>query len=103
MPGQKKLIPAFQGTEPRDSISNNYLSVAGRLGFVPEFLQMETTLLELLCAPLTHASLRLAHDEELRSINRAIGSGLLRNRAGEVLQPELGACLICDADRICYP
>jgi uncharacterized protein YbaR (Trm112 family) len=64
---------------------------------------METSLLELLCAPLTHASLRLAHGEELRSINRVVGLGLLRNRAGELLQTELEACLICDADRICYP
>jgi uncharacterized protein YbaR (Trm112 family) len=64
---------------------------------------MEASLLELLCAPLTHASLRLADDEELRSINRLIASGILRNRAGELLQSELEACLICDADRICYP
>jgi len=64
---------------------------------------MEASLLELLCAPLTFASLRLAHDEELRSINRAISLRLLRNRAGGLLQTELEACLICDADRICYP
>jgi len=76
---------------------------AAHLGFAPEVLQMEASLLELLCAPLTLAPLRLAHDEELRSINRVIGSGLLRNRAGELLQSELEACLICDADGICYP
>jgi uncharacterized protein YbaR (Trm112 family) len=64
---------------------------------------MEASLLELLCAPLTHASLRLADDEELSSINRLIGSQLIRSRAGELLHSDLEACLICDADRICYP
>jgi uncharacterized protein YbaR (Trm112 family) len=64
---------------------------------------MEASLLELLCAPLTHASLRLADEEELRSINRLIGSQIIYNRAGELLNRELEACLISDADRICYP
>ena len=64
---------------------------------------MEASLLELLCAPSTHARLRLADDEEMRWINRLIGSRLIRNRIGELLQAELEACLICDADRICYP
>ena len=64
---------------------------------------MEASLLELLCAPSTHARLRLADDEEMRRINRLIGSRLIRNRIGELLQAELEACLICDADRICYP
>jgi uncharacterized protein YbaR (Trm112 family) len=64
---------------------------------------MESSLLELLCAPSTHARLRLADDEEMRRINRLIGSRLIRNRIGELLQAELEACLICDADRICYP
>ena len=64
---------------------------------------MEASLLELLCAPTTHARLRLADAEELRSINRLIGSRLDRSRTGELLQSELEACLICDTDRICYP
>jgi uncharacterized protein YbaR (Trm112 family) len=64
---------------------------------------MEASLLELLCAPLTHSSLRLADDEELRSINRLIGSQLIRSLAGELLHRQLEACLICDADRVCYP
>ena len=64
---------------------------------------MEASLLELLCAPTTHASLRLADAEELRSINRLIGSRLVRDLTGELLRSELETCLICDADRICYP
>jgi uncharacterized protein YbaR (Trm112 family) len=64
---------------------------------------MEASLLELLCAPSTHARLRLADDEEMRSINRLIGSRLVRNRTGQLLQIQLEACLICDVDRICYP
>jgi uncharacterized protein YbaR (Trm112 family) len=64
---------------------------------------MEASLLELLCAPSTHARMRLADDQEMKSINRLIGSRLVRSRTGEMLQAELEACLICDADRICYP
>ena len=64
---------------------------------------MESSLLELLCAPSTHSRLRLADDEEMRRINRLIGSRLIRNRIGELRQADLEACLICDADRICYP
>jgi len=64
---------------------------------------MEASLLELLCAPSTHARLRLADDQEIRSINRLIGSRLVRNLKGELVQSELEACLICDAYRICYP
>ena len=64
---------------------------------------MEASLLELLCAPSTHACLRLADEKEIRSINRLIGSRLVRNLTGELLRSELEACLICDTDRICYP
>jgi uncharacterized protein YbaR (Trm112 family) len=64
---------------------------------------MEASLLELLCAPLTHASLRLVDDKELGVINRSIGFRRIRSQANELLDSELEACLICDADRICYP
>ena len=64
---------------------------------------MEANLLELLCAPLTHASLRLVDDKELEVINRSIGFRRIRSQANEILDSELEACLICDADRVCYP
>jgi uncharacterized protein YbaR (Trm112 family) len=64
---------------------------------------MEARLMELICAPLTHAPVRLVNAQELSVINQSIQSQLIRNRAGELLQSELKACLICDSDRICYP
>jgi uncharacterized protein YbaR (Trm112 family) len=69
----------------------------------PEILQMEASLLKLLCAPGTHASLRLANEEELRLINRLIGLQLIRERTGELLHSQLEACLVCEADHVCYP
>jgi uncharacterized protein YbaR (Trm112 family) len=64
---------------------------------------MEASLLELLCAPLTHASLRLVDDEELGLINRSIALRRIRSLGNELLGSQLEACLICDADRVCYP
>jgi len=64
---------------------------------------MEASLLELLCAPLTHASLRLVGDKELGVINRSIGLRRIRSLGNELLDSQLEACLICDADRVCYP
>ena len=64
---------------------------------------MEDALLEILCAPLSHAALRLASPEELRSINSRIQSRLIRNRTGLTLDSELDGCLVCESDRTCYP
>ena len=64
---------------------------------------MEDTLLEILCAPLTHAALRLASPAELQQINSRIRLGLIRNRAGTTLGGELEGCLVCESDRMCYP
>jgi uncharacterized protein YbaR (Trm112 family) len=64
---------------------------------------MEEALLEILCAPLTHAALRLASAAELDQINGRIRSRLIRNRAGSTLDDELEGCLVCEADKTCYP
>ena len=64
---------------------------------------MEDTLLEILCAPLSHAALRLASPAELRLINSRVRSRLIRNRAGITLDGELEGCLVCELGRICYP
>ena len=47
-----------------------------------EILEMEETLLELLCAPLSHAALRLANSVEVGQINSCIRQRLIRNRDG---------------------
>jgi uncharacterized protein YbaR (Trm112 family) len=64
---------------------------------------MEESLLELLCAPLSHAALRLATSVELGQINSQIRQRLIRNRDGLTLDVELDGSLLCDSERICYP
>ena len=64
---------------------------------------MEDTLLEILCAPLSHAALRLASPAELSLINSRIRSRLIRNRAGLILDGALEGCLICELSTMCYP
>jgi uncharacterized protein YbaR (Trm112 family) len=64
---------------------------------------MEETLLELLCAPVSHAALRLASSTELAQINRLIQQHLIRNREGSILDMELDGSLLCESERTCYP
>ena len=64
---------------------------------------MEETLLELLCAPRSHAALRLANSVELGQINSQIRQRLIRNRDGFNLDVELDGSLVCESERTCYP
>ena len=65
--------------------------------------EMDESLLQLLCAPGTHAPLRLADSEEVSSINSLIHLRLLKNRDGSTLEMALDGGLICEPDRSCYP
>ena len=64
---------------------------------------MNETLLELLCAPLSHAALRLANSAELSQINSQIQQRLVRNRDGLTLDAELDGALLCQSEKSCYP
>jgi uncharacterized protein YbaR (Trm112 family) len=64
---------------------------------------MEETLLELLCAPLSHGALRPASSAELSQINGQIRLRRIRNRDGSTLDVELDGSLICELERACYP
>jgi uncharacterized protein YbaR (Trm112 family) len=64
---------------------------------------MEDTLLEILCAPLSHAALRLVTAAELSLINSQIRSRLIQNLAGLTLDSALEGCLICELGTTCYP
>ncbi len=64
---------------------------------------MDETLLELLCAPLSHAALRLVTHTELDQINVGIRQRSIRNRDGLILDQELDGSLWCESDRACYP
>jgi uncharacterized protein YbaR (Trm112 family) len=64
---------------------------------------MEDTLLDILCAPQSHAALRLASPAEVRHINSRIRSRLIRNHAGLTLEDELEGFLVCEVGRIGFP
>jgi uncharacterized protein YbaR (Trm112 family) len=64
---------------------------------------MKETLLELLCAPLSHGALRLASPAELNQINGQIQRRLIRNRDGSMLDVELDGALVCQTEGTCYP
>jgi uncharacterized protein YbaR (Trm112 family) len=64
---------------------------------------MKETLLDLLCAPLSHAALRLADSAELQEINGRIQQRLVRNRDGVTLDVELDGALVCQSEGACYP
>jgi uncharacterized protein YbaR (Trm112 family) len=64
---------------------------------------MEETLLELLCAPVSHAALRVASAVELGQINSQIRQRLVRNRDGATLDLELDGSLVCESESTCYP
>jgi uncharacterized protein YbaR (Trm112 family) len=64
---------------------------------------MDETLLDLLCAPLSHAPLRLASSAELGQINSQIQLRLIRNRDGFTLDAQLDGSLLCESEKSCYP
>jgi uncharacterized protein YbaR (Trm112 family) len=64
---------------------------------------MKESLLELLCAPLSHGALRLADSAELSQINHRIHQRLVRNRDGLTLDVELDGALVCQSEGTCYP
>lgn len=64
---------------------------------------MEETLLQLLCAPLSHGALRSASSAELSQINDQIRLRQIRNRDGSTLDVELDGSLICESERAGYP
>lgn len=64
---------------------------------------MDKKLLSMLCCPVTHKGLSLARRDLLQSINRAIGSGELVNRAGAQLAEPLSEALVTDDGKTLYP
>lgn len=64
---------------------------------------MDKRLLSILCCPVTHKGLILARSELLKTVNKAIGSGRLKNRAGQTLPEALQEALVTDDGKILYP
>lgn len=65
--------------------------------------EMKKAFLELLCAPVSHAALRMASSAELLQINTRIHERLVRNRDGLTLDVELNGALVCESEGSCYP
>ena len=55
---------------------------------------MDKELLEILCCPQTRQELRQAGPEELKSLNDAIGRGLVKDARGAVVRDALDDALV---------
>ncbi|HWW02268.1 MAG TPA: hypothetical protein VNZ64_21380 [Candidatus Acidoferrum sp.] len=63
----------------------------------------EPEFLSLLCCPETRQDLRLAEAALLDELNRRIGSGSLKNRAGQVVSEKLSEGLVRADGKFLYP
>ncbi|WP_290747137.1 Trm112 family protein [Fibrobacter sp. UBA4309] len=66
-------------------------------------LMFDTNLLDILCCPVTRASLKLADDSCLQSLNRAIDAGTLKNAAGETVSEKMEEALVSADGKRAYP
>ena len=64
---------------------------------------MEKRLLDIVCCPVTKLPLQLLDSEHLATLNRAISSGQLRNRAAQPLPETLSEALVTRNGRLVYP
>ena len=63
----------------------------------------DPALLEILVCPETKQRLRLADDDLLAGVNRAIGEGRVTNRGGDAVGEPIEAALVREDGRILYP
>lgn len=64
---------------------------------------MDDELLQLICCPETHQSLRPLEPAALEELNRKIAAGVARNRAGRVLSEKLAGGLLRADGKLVYP
>ena len=64
---------------------------------------IDPELLDILICPETHQELRLADDELLERVNRAVQEGKLRNRGGEEVTEPLDGGLLREDGAVLYP
>lgn len=60
-------------------------------------------LLDILVCPETRTALRMADDDLLRALNRAVEGGAVRNRRGELLTDPVTAGLVREDGTVLYP
>jgi len=64
---------------------------------------LDPELLDILVCPETRTSLRMADDDLLRALNRAVAEGAVRNRRGDLLIDPVTAGLVREDGAVLYP
>lgn len=64
---------------------------------------VDPELLEILVCPDTKQPVRLADDDLVERVNRAIGEGSVRNRGGERVEDTIDGGLVREDGRVLYP
>lgn len=64
---------------------------------------LDPELLEILVCPETRTPLRMAGDDLLTALNRAVAGGTVRNRGGELLTNPVTAGLVREDGAVLYP
>ena len=59
-------------------------------------------LLEILCCPETHQTLRLADDAAVAALNQRIASGQIKNRAGQPVTEKIEGALLREDGKFLY-
>jgi uncharacterized protein YbaR (Trm112 family) len=63
---------------------------------------LDPQLLSILCCPETHQPLAMAATEQVASLNEKIKSGVLKNRAGEIVRDPIDGALIREDRKAAY-
>ena len=64
---------------------------------------LDPELLDILVCPEARTALRMADDDLLRALNRAVEGGAVRNRRGELLTDPVTAGLVREDGAVLYP
>ncbi len=64
---------------------------------------LDPELLDILVCPETRTPLRMAGDDLLTALNRAVEGGTVRNRGGELLTDPVTAGLVREDGAVLYP
>ena len=64
---------------------------------------IDPSLLQILCCPESHQSLRLAEPGLIQKLNAEISAGSLKNRAGKPVSPGIEEGLLREDGKFLYP
>lgn len=64
---------------------------------------LDPELLDILVCPKTRTPLRMAGDDLLTALNRAVEGGMVRNRGGELLTDPVTEGLVREDGAVLYP